>query len=617
MEKETLGLFNTLRGPLTPEEYIKPITTGVLLEELKRRGSQDYIQRIIKAGEDGHREFNQILREIEVEFPYFNGVFEPLQSINKMNASDLSVFWFEFERLISQFDDLSTWFDELIEVYNHNVGKTGGGNSTPSTINELVVKLLDPLEGSFQDSMAGLGGSLRAAIKYSNEHGDNLKISGQEISEHSWAIAKVRIFLSGKEDARILLGDIISNPRFTESNRLEKFDYIFIDSPFGMSWGEATDQYNRFLYGTPPKSNFELAAVSHAIASMAPHGKAIVVVSSGTLFRSGAIGKIRKNIISSDLIEAVIALPAGLYDNTGIPANLIVLNKNKDASRKNQILFINAEDSFVEVSRRKKILSAEGIGKIVRTYKEGMSIQDFSKMMEIKNLNEGNLTPNQYVVSTQMEMESFGTVDFSLEALNAMTSEPLNELATFFRGYNVKPEDEAEDGKYRVVKISDVQDGELNTENLAHYTITNNAKLDDYRLHRGDIIVSVRGQTIKVAEVEVEEDGLLISQNFLGIRCGERLNPTYLRMYLESPVGQYLLTSKITGSVIPTLNKKDLEQLMIPVQSIEEQNAIAKAYANEQETLMKEIKQFQKRIYDSKMEAYKNMGLSKIFSIRS
>lgn len=615
MKIEVMKLFDHLRDSLSIEEIIKPITVGVLLKHLERQGKENYIERIIKAGEEGQQELSCILQEIEKEIPYFKGVFDQLKSSNRIKASEMSVFWFDFDRLISSVDDLNSWFDECIEVYNSNVGKMGGGNSTPSTINELAIKLLEPLEGSFHDSMAGLGGSLRAAIKYSNEHSGKLKISGQEINPHSWAIVKIRMFLSGQEDAQILLGDIISNPQFVEKDRLEKFDFIFIDSPFGLAWNPDADQYNRFLYGTPPKSNIEMAAISHALVSLKQHGKAIVVVSSGTLFRSGTTGRIRNNIIASDLIEAVIGLPAGLYDNTGIPANLILLNKNKDHSRKNRILFINAEDAFEEISRRKKILSSKGMEKIIRTYREGVSIQDFSKMVVINQLNEGNLAPNQYVIQTQMEMEPYGMVEFSPEALRAMKTVPLNELATFFRGYNVRPGDEAENGKYRVVKISDVQDGKLDAKNLSRYNITKNAKLDDYRLHKGDVIVSVRGQTIKVAEIEAEDEGLLISQNFLGIRCGKRLNPTYLKMYLESPVGQYLLTSKITGSVIPTLNKKDLEQLKVPVKPIEEQNDIVEAYLREQETLLKQIEQLQKRLYESKMVAYKDMGLSEVFTI--
>lgn len=619
----TINLIDSVRGVLSPEEYIELASIASLLESLsvKQENSPKYVDRILRAGENSLAELEGILVEIRTEYPYFKGVFEQLDSIMKLNVSTMSRFWFEFKSAILDAKNVRDWFEEFIELYNSSLLKYGGMSSSPEVINELAINLLNPVEGTFHDSMSGFGGSLKHAGDYAKEKDGTIQLFGQELNKRAWAIAKIRLFISGYEDAEIYKGDIFAEPHFTEGDKLKKFNYVFVDSPFGLEISQyeavQADRYNRFLYGIPPKRNIEMATLSHVIASLETDGKAVVVVSSGTLFRSGSEEQIRKNIISSDIIEAVIALPGGLYDNTSIPSNLVLLNKAKEDARKERILFINAEEDFTEINRRKKSISKETIKKIVEAVGKGEAIAEFSKYVSLKDIREGNLSPNRYVVSTDMEIANFGKVEFSLDHLNKVQTAPLEELVTFFRGYNSSSKDEAEDGLYKVLKISDVQEGKIIQDKISKYTIDNNAKLDVYRLHKGDVIISIRGQAIKVAEVTVEDDNLLLSQNFMGIRCGEKLNPTYLKMYLESPVGQFLLSSRLTGSVIPTLNKNDLKKLDIPVKSAEEQNKIVATHSEKENTILMKIEELQRELFDSKINVYQQMGLSEVFTIKN
>lgn len=616
-------LIENLRGALQPAEYIEPIAMGITLKKLHEEegGNHNYIDRIIKSGDEVSKILRSTLEEVEKKHPFLKEVFNELPAIKKLSVSELSVFWFEFQKATKGITNLSNWFDDFIEFYNSNLQRMGGGSSSPVVINELALKLIDPQNGSFHDSMTGLGGSLRAADEYSRKLGGRLDLSGQEINNQAWAIAKVRMFISEREDAEIRLGDVLLNPQFVEGNKLKKFDYIFVDSPFGLSINNydavQEDPYNRFLFGIPPRRNFELAVVSHVIASLTPTGRGMTVVSSGTLFRSGIEAKVRSNIISYDVIEAVIALPGGLYDHTIIPSNLILFNKNKSAAQKNKILFVNAEDMATELTKRKKTLSSKTIEKIVKVVSNLESVPEFSKLVSLEEIQKGNLSPNQYITTNDMEVTDFGEVEFSIEALRNVKTSPLEELVTFFRGYNASSKDESENGLYKFLKISDVQDGKINWDNLSRYNIENNAKLSAHQLHKGDVIISIRGQNIKVAEIPVEEENLLLSQNFMGLRCNDKLNPTYLKMYLESPVAQYVLSKKVVGSVIPTLNKNDLCQLEIPMKSLEEQEEIARSYEKKEESIQEEIKALEKKLLKSKLTVYEQMGLSEVFTIKN
>lgn len=619
MEANIFNLFEHLKGDLYPEQFLEPITIAVLLDYLDTTSGGNYNARLSRARETVMTELHEILAEVKNKYPYFEGVFEQMDAIEKMSVSSLSRFWFEFSSRKSELA-IDKWFDLAIEKYEGAVAQRGGGFTSPKVINEIMTRVLQPINGTFYDGMAGFGGSIKQVCEFSKCNKGSIQVYGQEWSSKAWAIAKVRLFISGYAEVNILERDLFADPAFHEEGRLKKFDYVFIDSPFGMHISQydaiKNDKYNRFLYGLPPRRNSELASISHLIASLKDKGKGIAVVSSGTLFRSGVEEQIRKNIISTDVIEAVIALPGGLYNNTSIPSNLILFNKDKENAKKDKILFINAEEKYTEINRRQKTISEEDIQQIVDTVVKGEELSGYSKMIPLEAIREGNLSPNRYVVSKEMIIDSYGMIEFSWEKFNHVETKPLEDLVTFFRGYNATSKNESEDGPYKVLKISDVQNGEIVRESISTYHIENNTKVDTYRLEKGDVIISIRGQAIKVAEVGYTEENLLLSQNFMGIRCGKNLNPTYLKLYLESPVGQYLLSSKLTGSVIPTLNKSDLIKLPIPVKSIEEQNRVVEQYHAKERYIKKEIERLKAELVQSKMDVYYSMGLKEVFTIK-
>lgn len=150
---------------------------------------------------------------------------------------------------------------------------------------------------------------------------------------------------------------------------------------------------------------------------------------------------------------------------------------------------------------------------------------------------------------------------------------------------------------------------------VLRYDIENNAKIDKYRLEEGDVILSIRGQALKSAIIPQGEEDLLLSQNFIGIRCGSRLYPEFLKVYLDSPVGQFLLAGKLSGTTVPTLNRKDIEAFQIPDLSSEEQYKMITEFSLKSRKIERKIELLQAELSEAKTEVYKQMGIGEAFEI--
>lgn len=156
------------------------------------------------------------------------------------------------------------------------------------------------------------------------------------------------MFLHGKDSAQIEWGDTLNNPKLIEADGLKKFDIVVANPPFSLDkWGAesaASDTYNRFHRGTPPKSKGDYAFISHMVeATYVESGKVGVVVSHGILFRGGAEGRIRQQLIEENLLDAVIGLPVNLFFGTGIPAAIVLFKRGRTDS---DVLFIDASRDF-------------------------------------------------------------------------------------------------------------------------------------------------------------------------------------------------------------------------------------------------------------------------------
>jgi type I restriction enzyme M protein len=160
-------------------------------------------------------------------------------------------------------------------------------------------------------------------------------------------MCKMNMVLHGLQDFRIEYGDILSNPNLVEGGKLKTYDRVLANFPFSMDWDNkiaARDPYNRFKFGIPPeKDKADFAFIQHMFSSLNKNGQAAIICSQGVLFRGNEEEKIRKNMISQDIIEGIIALPPKLFYGKGIPGCVLILNRNKPESRRKKVIFIHAQ----------------------------------------------------------------------------------------------------------------------------------------------------------------------------------------------------------------------------------------------------------------------------------
>ena len=358
-------------------------------------------------------ELNKATEAIEEHNPTLEGVlvsidFNIKNKLNDNKLRDLLSHYSQFRLRTEDFerpDLLGAAYEYLIKMFADSAGKKGGEFYTPGEVVKLLVSLIKPHAGmKVLDPTCGSGGMLLQSRNYLATHGENeqnIQLFGQEMNLSTWAICKLNMFLHGFFNADIRKGDTLGEPQHVENGELMRFDRVIANPPFSLkNWGRESaehDGYGRYRYGIPPKDAGDLAFVQHMIASLNQEGVMGVVVPHGVLFRGGQEGEIRKGILEDDLVEAVIGLPSGLFYGTGIPASLIIINKNKGAERQGKVLFINAELDYQE-GKNQNILRDQDIEKIVGCFDAYNEIKRFSRVVPIEEIreNDHNLNIRRY-----------------------------------------------------------------------------------------------------------------------------------------------------------------------------------------------------------------------------
>ena len=209
----------------------------------------------------------------------------------------------------------------------------------------------------------------------------------------------MNMFLHEINDAVIEWGDTLRNPLHLENERLMKFDKIVSNPPFSLDkWGAEElkdDTYGRFNMGLPPKSKGDFAFVSHILASLNENGTAGIILPHGVLFRAASEGKIRKQIIENNWLDAVIGLPENLFFGTPIPTCILIFKKNK---LNNDVIFIDASSDYIKDVNQYK-LTDEYINKIAMAYSERKEIDKYTHIATIGEVkdNDYNLNISRYI----------------------------------------------------------------------------------------------------------------------------------------------------------------------------------------------------------------------------
>lgn len=392
-----------------------------------------------------HRNDNEIGQKINVALSHIEehnsgklrNVFRAIDFNSQVDFGDVKEKNATLRNLLEDFNDLDLRpsqlgtadiigdaYEYMISRFASDAGKKGGEFFTPSQVSDLVARLVNPKENDrIYDPTCGSGGLLLKA--YRRVPSGKVAIYGQELNAQTWALCTMNMFLHGVDDARIWQGDTLSNPQNTEDGGLMKFQCVVANPPFSLDkWDSGflsnagldakgkkqekmtaeLDPWKRFDMGVPPTSKGDYAFVLHMLHCLdAENGRMAVVLPHGVLFRGASEGKIRRQLVELNLLDAVIGLPANLFYGTGIPACILVFKKNRS---RRDVLFIDAsgEDNF-QKDKNQNVLREQDIAKIVETYAARADVEKYCHVASFDEIKENdfNLNIPRYVDTFEEE----------------------------------------------------------------------------------------------------------------------------------------------------------------------------------------------------------------------
>ena len=335
-------------------------------------------------------------------------------------------------------DMLGRAYEYLIKHFADLTNKKAGEFYTPRSVVHLLGLILDPHEGeTIYDPACGTGGMLLECVDHLKENDEDyrtLKLFGQEKNLTSSAIARMNMFLHGVEDFEIHRGDTLRQPAFFEADGLKTFDCVIANPPFSLKdWGAAAwanDPYGRNIAGVPPKGNGDMAWVQHMIKSMNSTGRMTVVLPHGALFRKGAEGKIRKALLEKDLLEAVIGLGPNIFYGAQLAACVMVFKQNKENSKKDKVLFIDASDQ-IRVGRAQNFLEPNHVQQIYNWYQEYANVENFVKVATKADLEKNDYNLNIRLYVEKLIEDDLPTVEEAMADLKQAWNDSLAGEAKF------------------------------------------------------------------------------------------------------------------------------------------------------------------------------------------
>lgn len=332
-------------------------------------------------------------------------------------------------------DLLGQIYEYFIGMFADAEGQRGGEFFTPQSIVKLLVEMLEPYKGRIYDPCCGSGGMFVQSEKFVTEHAGKLgdiAVYGQESNEATYKLAKMNMAIRGI-DADIRYGDTLHDPQHPDL----RADFVLANPPFNVSdWGQEQLQDDpRWQHGVPPKGNVNFAWVQHFIYHLSAKGKAGFVLANGSMSsQSSGEGEIRQHLVEADLVDCIITLPAQLFFNTGIPACLWFISKDRK-NRSGQTLFIDAREMGEMISRRNRELTTEDIQKIAATYHTWQQqdggyedVPGFAKSATLEEIREHDfvLTPGRYVGFEEVEEDD----EAFAEKMERLTTELKGQFAT-------------------------------------------------------------------------------------------------------------------------------------------------------------------------------------------
>ena len=368
----------------------------------------------------------EAMRKVVSQNPRLSGVLD-VQDFNEQQSGQRTL---DDDRLVSLIevisrhrlglqntepDILGRAYEYLLRKFAEGQGQSAGEFYTPKEVGWLMARIINPEpHTTIYDPACGSGGLLiKPRLLFERTHPDEKsaapQIYGQELTATTYAMAKMNAFLHDFIGADLHIGDTFRNPGFvTDDSELQRFDYVLANPMWNQKEYNdtfyANDSWQRFTHGVPPSSSADWAWVQHILASLKKTGRAAIVLDTGAVSRGSGSKQtsrerdIRKGFVENDLIEGVILLPENLFYNTSAPGIILLLNCNKPAERKAQILLINLSKYFVN-EKPKNVLTDEGIDVAAEVYQAWESSEKLSTVITLEDARKTdyNLSPSQFV----------------------------------------------------------------------------------------------------------------------------------------------------------------------------------------------------------------------------
>jgi type I restriction enzyme M protein len=320
----------------------------------------------------------------------------------------------DFSKNRAENDDiLGDAYEYLMRHFASQSGKSKGQFYTPSEVSRIMAKVIgiSPANAvastTAYDPTCGSGSLL---LKVAAEAGKHITLEGQEMDVTTAGLARMNMILHDFPTANILQGNTLAAPKFKDGESLRTYDYVVANPPFSdKTWSTgltpASDPHQRFAWGEPPKKQGDYAYLLHVIRSMKSTGKGACILPHGVLFRGNAEAVIREKLVRSGILKGIIGLPGNLFYGTGIPACILVLDKENAAARKG-IFMIDASKGFIKDGAKNR-LREQDIHKIVDTFTKLVEIPRYSRMVPLTEIadpkNDYNLNLPRYIDSTEPE----------------------------------------------------------------------------------------------------------------------------------------------------------------------------------------------------------------------
>jgi len=342
---------------------------------------------------------------------------------------------------VGNLDVIGNAYEYLIGRFAAGAGKKAGEFYTPPEVSTLLARLLDPQPNErICDPACGSGSLLIKCVDAIGS--EDYAVYAQEVNGSTWALCMMNMFLHevNVTQSNIKWGDTLKNPQLIEDGGLMRYNVVVANPPFSLQkWGAddaGNDQYERFWRGVPPKSKGDYAFITHMIETTfsepSHNGRVGVIVPHGVLFRGSSEGRIRKQLIDENLLDAVIGLPANLFYGTGIPAAILLFKRNKQDDK---VLFIDASRDYAEDSNQNKLRPAD-LDRILDTYRARAFVDKYAYLADRDEIaeNDYNLNIPRYVDTFEEEEPiDIAEVQREIEGLETQLADVKTRMAQYLK----------------------------------------------------------------------------------------------------------------------------------------------------------------------------------------